>query len=166
MMKNKSNTVTTLLLVAAVAVPFILTAFGKPVEATRVGKANTAIVAGGLVIKNAWVQEGPPSQKVTAAFMLIENHSANEVSLVAAKTSAARVTEIHNTVVENEVMRMRKVDKLVVPANGSVELKPGGYHLMMIGLSKPLAEGDKVQFTLEFSDSEKKTLTIPVKKRT
>jgi copper(I)-binding protein len=118
-----------------------------------------------VVIKGAWVQEGPPSQTITAAFMLIENHGPDEIALLSASTDAARVVELHKMELEDGMMRMHRVDSIKIPAGGSVELKPGGYHLMVIGLKKDLKEGDEVSFTLQFSGEIRKTLKVPVKRR-
>ncbi len=63
------------------------------------------------------------------------------------------------------MMEMRKIDRIPIPANGQVELKSGGLHLMLIGLTKPLKAGDKVSFTLQFSNSVEKTVQATVKKR-
>ena len=116
-------------------------------------------------IKGAWVQEGPPSQTITAAFMLIENHGPDEIALLSASTDAARVVELHKMELEDGMMRMHRVDSIKIPAGGSVELKPGGYHLMVIGLKKDLKGGDEVSFTLQFSGEIRKTLKVPVKRR-
>lgn len=118
-----------------------------------------------ITIKEAWIPEGPPSAKTSAAFMVIENHTGKEVALVAAKTEAARVTELHKMEMRNEMMEMRKIDRIPIPANGKAELKSGGLHLMLIGLTKPLKEGDKVSITLQFTDSIEKTIQVPVRKR-
>lgn len=116
-------------------------------------------------IKGAWVQEGPPSQTITAAFMVIENHGSTEIALLSASTDAARVVELHKMELEDGMMRMHRVDSIRIPAGGSVELKPGGYHLMVIGLKKNLKEGDEVSFALQFSGEIRKTLKVPVKRR-
>jgi copper(I)-binding protein len=118
-----------------------------------------------LTVKNAWIQEGPPSQKITAGFMVIENHSSADLSLISASTDAARVVELHKMELEDGMMRMQKVDSIKVPAGGSVELKPGGYHLMVIGLTRQLKEGDEVKVKLTFSGSIEKIVTVPVKSR-
>lgn len=118
-----------------------------------------------ITVKDAWIPEGPPSAKATAAFMVIENHTGKEVALVAAKTEAARATEMHKMEMRNEMMEMKKIERIPVPANSQAELKPGGLHLMLIGLTKPLKDGDKVSFTLQFSNSTEKTIQAMVKKR-
>ena len=80
-----------------------------------------------------------------------------------AATDAADVVELHETVDDNGVMRMiPQPDGFTVPAGGSVELKPGGKHVMMIGLAKPLETGDEFELTLNFDNGESMTLTVPV----
>ncbi len=118
-----------------------------------------------VVIKGAWVQEGPPSQTITAAYMLIENHGPDEIALLSASTDVARVVELHKMELEDGMMRMRRVDSIKIPAGGQIELKPGGYHLMVIGLNKGLKEGDEVSFALQFSGEIRKTVKVPVKSR-
>ena len=118
-----------------------------------------------LVIRDGWVQEGPASQKITAAYIVIENHSQTDVALKGASTSAADVIELHKMELTDGLMKMRKIDSINVPAGGKVELKPGGYHLMVIGLRQPLKEGDTVSMTLEFSNDQRQSIDIPVKPR-
>jgi periplasmic copper chaperone A len=118
-----------------------------------------------IVIREAWIQEMPPSQKITAAFMLIENHNAAEISLLSVGTDVARVVELHEMLVEEGMMRMRKVNAINVPAGGVVKLEPGGYHLMLIDLNRELKAGAQVRVTLQFSNRIEKTVNVPVKNR-
>ena len=118
-----------------------------------------------LVIRDGWVQEGPASQKITAAYMMIENHGQADVALKGATSSAADVIELHKMELTDGLMKMRKIDSINIPAGGHVELKPGGYHLMVIGLRQPLKEGDTVSMTLEFSDDLRQSIRIPVEPR-
>src|ERR1044071_489156 len=85
-----------------------------------------------IMVKDVWIPEGPPSARASAAFMVIENHTANEIALVAAKTEAARATEMHKMEMRNETMEMKKIERIAIPANGKAELKSGGLHLMLI----------------------------------
>jgi copper(I)-binding protein len=91
---------------------------------------------------------------VTGAFMVIENAGDTPDQLVGATVSAeiARVVELHETTVgENDVMQMRPVQAIDVPAHGSVELKPGGYHIMLLDVQRDLNAGDTVTLTLTFA---------------
>jgi periplasmic copper chaperone A len=97
--------------------------------------------------------------------MSIENHAAADTSLVSASADAARVVELHKMELEDGMMKMRRVESIRIPAGGQVELKPGGYHLMVIGLKRELKEGDEVELTLRFTGDVVKTLSVPVRKR-
>lgn len=118
-----------------------------------------------VVIRDGWVQEGPPSQTITAAYMVIENHTGDEISLQSASSEVAQAVELHKMQLIDGMMKMQRVEKIGIPAGGSIELKPGGYHLMVIGLKKQLKEGDTAQFILQFSNDLRKTIRLPVKPR-
>jgi copper(I)-binding protein len=92
--------------------------------------------------------------RVTGAFLVIENAGDTPDQLIGATVSAeiARAVEIHETTVgENDVMQMRPVQAIDVPAHGSVELKPGGYHIMLLDVQRDLNAGDTVTLTLTFA---------------
>src|SRR5690554_3948065 len=91
-----------------------------------------------LNITKAWSRELPPTAPVGAAFLQIENHSEDADRLISANSSVAEVTELHAHIHEGDVMRMVKVDSIDVPSNGQLILEPGGYHIMLIDLKKPL----------------------------
>ena len=118
-----------------------------------------------VLIRGGWVQEGPPSQTITAAYMTIENQTGADISLRSASTEVAQTIELHKMELLDGIMKMHRVEAIDIPAGGKAELKPGGYHLMVIGLKKELKEGDKVTIALEFSNGLRKTITIPVKPR-
>ena len=118
-----------------------------------------------IVIRDGWLQEGPPSQKITAAYLVIENHSNADIALKSASTDAAEVIELHKMELVDGLMKMHRVDTIDIPAGGKTELKPGGFHLMVIGLKRTLKSGDQVRITLQFSNDLSKTITIPVKTR-
>ena len=97
--------------------------------------------------------------------MVIENHTDTDLSLQAANTEVAQVVELHKMELVDGIMKMHKVESIDIPAGGRTELKPGGYHLMVIGLKKELKNGDRVDITLRFTHDISKTITIPVKPR-
>jgi len=92
-----------------------------------------------IEVKDAWVREVPPTSNMSAAYMIIENKGKEPDKLIDAASNASKIVEVHETVEG----RMRRVKALEVPAGGKVELKPGGYHMMLINLNKPLKEGEK-----------------------
>jgi copper(I)-binding protein len=85
-----------------------------------------------------------------AVYMTIANSASVADRLVKVETAAAATAELHSAAMVNGVMEMRKIDGVDVPANGSVELKPGGFHVMLIGLKADLAVGGTVELTLTF----------------
>jgi hypothetical protein len=92
----------------------------------------------------------------SAVYMVLANGGAEADSLVAAQADVSNAIEIHETVMEGDVMRMKQVEGgIEVPAGGQVELKPGGYHVMLIGLTRDLNVGDKFPVTLEFASGAK-----------
>lgn len=105
-------------------------------------------------------QEGGTS----AVFMKLVNEGREAERLVGAQTDAAAVVEIHESRLEGEVMRMVFLpDGLEIPAGGEVSLKPGSYHLMLIGLQRDLNPGDTLTLVLEFEKSESLTVQAPVR---
>ncbi len=107
-------------------------------------------VVGQINIDDSWARATAPGSKIAAGYMTIRNLSASPDRLVGASSPLAARVETHVTVKEGEVFRMREVKGYDVPASGSFELKPGGAHLMLVDVKRPLKEGDKVPLTLRF----------------
>jgi copper(I)-binding protein len=112
-----------------------------------------------VTVTDPWVRGTVTGQMATGAFMQLK--SAADAKLVEARSAVAGVVEIHEMRLENDIMRMRAVDALALPAGRSVELKPGGYHVMLMDLKQPLKEGDTVPVTLVV-ESRGKRETIEV----
>lgn len=116
-------------------------------------------------IRDAWVRGMVAPQRATGAFMKIT--SAQGGKLVAVSTPAARVAEVHEMVMQGDVMAMRAIEALDLPAGKAVEFKPGGHHLMLMGIDQPLKAGETVSLTLtiEARDGKLETLqlSVPVK---
>jgi copper(I)-binding protein len=111
-------------------------------------------------VKGAWVRGMVESQKATGAFMSIT--STAPARLVAAQSPAAGKVEIHQTTMEGGVARMRPVEAIELPAGKAVELKPGGYHVMLMQVPRPLKEGETVPVTLIVETKEGKRESIAV----
>lgn len=108
---------------------------------------------GTLSVADAWSMATPSGAAVAAGYMTIQNSTDAPVRLVSGETSAAERVEVHTMSMDGSVMKMRPVEGgLEVPAGGAVELKPGGLHLMLIGLKAPLSEGGSVPLTLIFDN--------------
>ena len=110
---------------------------------------------------DAWVRGTVPAQKNTGAFVTLR--SSEDAKLVAVSTPAAKTVEIHSSGMRDGMMHMHAVDFVALPAGRRVELKPGGFHVMLVGLAKPLAAGDLVPLTFTVEDSRGKTSTFEVK---
>jgi copper(I)-binding protein len=110
--------------------------------------------AGGIVITDAWVRQPNPAMKMGSAFLTIENRTPAPVSLVSVTSPAAKTVEMHESLVQNGVMSMRRVHGIPIPPRRAAKLEPGGLHLMLIGLSQPLRPGDRVDLVLQFDHGE------------
>ena len=122
------------------------------------------LLAGSVAVENPYVREVPPGMKNSAAFMTLVNHGKEEAVLVKARSSASKVVELHTHTMEGGRMVMRQIPRITVPAEGTTELKPGGLHVMLIGLKKPIKTGDTVEVELYFSNGEELTVKAPVMK--
>ena len=107
------------------------------------------ISAGDLRIDRPWTRAAGQGG-TGAGYMTIRNAGAAPDRIVAARAAAARVVELHTHIRDGEVMRMRPVPTIEIPAGGTVQLAPGGLHLMLIGLAAPLRQGERVPVTLVF----------------
>jgi copper(I)-binding protein/putative intracellular protease/amidase len=116
-----------------------------------------------LVVRDAWIQEMPPSKRLTAAHLILENLSGKENALIGASTGIAGAVELHRAATDNGMMRMQKLDRIALPV-GKTDLT-GELHIMLIDLKAPLQAGDQVALTLEFENAVNKTVMVPVKKR-
>ncbi|WP_298817386.1 copper chaperone PCu(A)C [uncultured Chloroflexus sp.] len=106
---------------------------------------------------------GSESSAVSAAYMVLVNNGAAD-AIVKAESDVAKSVELHNVIMENNVMQMRQVEAIEVPANGQVELKPGSFHVMLIGLNRDLKEGDEVTITLTTRSGKTIEVKAPVRK--
>ena len=104
----------------------------------------------------------PPGQMVSAAFLNLHNNGLRPRSLIAAHSDVADAVELHNHIMEDGMMKMRRVDAIVIPGHGEVVLQPGGSHIMLIGLTRSLEMGERVAIELEFADGERLSFEAPV----
>ncbi|WP_050813868.1 MULTISPECIES: copper chaperone PCu(A)C [unclassified Acidovorax] len=126
--------------------------------ATAPAGAQTATVK----VEGAWARASVQGQTGTGAFMRLT--AQDGARLVRAESPAAGVTEVHEMKMEGDVMKMRAVPALELPAGKTVELKPGGYHVMLLDLKAPLAKDSAVPITLVFQDAKgaESTLNLSV----
>lgn len=131
---------------------------GSTSSSTTAGKA-----AMDVKVEDAFARAVPAGQPNSGIFLTLVNNSTTAQTLKSASSSVAGSVELHNHVDNNGVMEMRQVPQIDIPANGKTELKPGGYHIMLLGLKQDLKAGDSVPLKLTFADGSETDLTVPVK---
>ncbi len=115
-----------------------------------------------LSIDHPYARATPPGAKSGGAFFVVSNASPTPDKLISAASTAAGSTEIHQMAMDGGVMKMRAVSALEVPPGGKLELKPGGYHVMLLDLKQPLKVGDKVPLTLNFQNAGSIAIIVDV----
>jgi copper(I)-binding protein len=115
-----------------------------------------------IEITNAWARATPGGAQAAAAYVMIKAPAGDKLTGVS--TPAAQKADIHSMTMDNGVMKMRQVDGLDLPAGQAVTLKPGGYHIMLTGLAKPLEEGQSFPLTLDFAKAGERQVTVNVEK--
>ncbi|WP_159915042.1 copper chaperone PCu(A)C [Pantoea sp. 18069] len=129
--------------------PFIVAA---ALVAGFAGNALAHPEAAHVEVEGAWVRATVPGQQGTGGFMRLK--ARESMTLVGVRSPAAGVAEVHEMKMDGDVMRMRAISALPLPAGKTVELKSGGHHLMLQQLKAPLLKGSEVPVTLEFKDAK------------
>ena len=122
-----------------------------------------AVFGADIEIEGAYARASIPNVPNSAAFFVIKNNSDKDIAITSANSDIAEKNELHTHIKENKMMKMMKIEKLVVPAKSSLELKSGGDHVMLMELKKELKAGDEINLELSFSDGDKKSIKVPVK---
>ncbi|HTP10754.1 MAG TPA: copper chaperone PCu(A)C [Anaerolineae bacterium] len=117
-----------------------------------------------ITVSDAWARPSTMMDHAGAAYMVLQNNGTTEDKLLAVESDVAQTIELHQTTADSGgMMSMSPVSNIPVPANGKTELKPGGFHVMLINLTRELKAGDKIQFTLNFEKAGKVPVTAEVK---
>lgn len=119
----------------------------------------------GLATEGAWVRAGAPNAKNGAAYVTIINRGMKADRLVGASSAAAAKVELHTHETDGGVMRMRRIPFVAVPARGAARLKPGGDHIMLMGLKTPLEAGEHIVLTLTFESGAEQRLKAMIMKK-
>ena len=154
----------------------LVAAFGLVAALFAACSAGATTAPGGLTVEGAWARNAPKTAGAGAAYLVVKNAGSAPDALVGASSPAAETAEVHETyVVESPmgsampgasgdvVMGMRPIARIEIPAGGSLELKPGSYHIMLIGLNQELKPGDKIEITLTFESAGEVTVTAEVR---
>lgn len=136
--------------------------------------------ASNIVIEDTWARPSPMGEMGGgmgegmqgtmaptrgAAFMVIRNTGTEDDALIGASSDVAMTTEVHETYMEGDTMKMRRIERIDIPAGGEVTLKPGGYHVMFIDLKEPLQAGTTIEITLEFERAGEIPVQAEVRER-
>lgn len=115
-----------------------------------------------IKVKDAWARATPGLARNGGAYFTATNSGKQADRIVGVLSEMSARTEMHTHLSDNGIMRMRRVDGVDVPAGGKVTFRPGGYHIMFIGLHKPLRKGDSFPVTLIFAKAGKQTVNVKV----
>lgn len=124
---------------------------------------SSAFAGESVHIQNAWIREAPPTIKVMAGYLDIENSSDRALTLVSAESPEFERIEFHISQVENGIARMQQQKRIVIDPNTTFSFEPGGYHLMLFNNSTPMRKGKNVSIKLTFKDGETYVLDAKVK---
>ena len=138
-------------------------AFLLPLFSCQQQDSKNSLDEKSIVISNAWMRPGIINRN-TAAFMTITNNMTVDDTLFSVSSDLAKVTELHETYSrENDLMGMRHVDYLVIPSKSTVELKPGSFHVMLIGLNNNIFTNEEVKIVFYFKNNGQISTIIKVK---
>ena len=115
-------------------------------------------------VKNAWVREPPGGHPITGAYMEIINRSSVVYEIIGVSSEKVGRVEIHSMEYDDEIMRMRKVDSLMLRPEEEINLQPGGLHLMLMDIADVIKAGDSLPLMLHFSDGTKQLVESSVRK--
>lgn len=118
-------------------------------------------VQDGISVQNAWVRPTVGEQDATGAYLTIT--SQEPLALVGVATPAAEIAEVHEMKMDGDIMRMRMAQRIEIKAGEPLELKPGGYHVMLMALSAPVESGQEIELSLQFEKPDGSRVEMPVK---
>lgn len=116
-----------------------------------------------ITVSGQWARTSPMATDMGAAYMTIEARALDELIGASVDMSVAMMTEVHETITENGASKMQEVERIEVTPDSPIEMKPGGYHVMLMGLTEPLVTGDTISVTLKFSKAGEVTVDVPVR---
>lgn len=133
----------------------------SPALADHTSEPHPSATAGPIRIENPWARATPPGAEVGGVYLTLKNTGPVD-RLVSGSSPVAERTELHTMSMDGGVMKMRPLPAIEVPAKGVVVLKPGGLHVMLVGLKRPLKEGERISLTLTFEKAGNLHVEVPV----
>jgi len=133
---------------------------------TPLGTAHAAdtVSVGNITVSNAWSRASTGANRPSGAFLSVANKGSASDRLIGVQSPAAAKSALHNSVMEDGVMKMNHVMAIDIPAGGMTMLKPGGFHIMLMGVTTLLKEGDMFPVTLTFEKAGKVLIMVHVGK--
>ena len=116
-----------------------------------------------LQVTDIWSRATPPSAEVGAAYFMVKNHGSTPDRLIGVDTPVAQHAEMHTHIMQDGLMMMRQLEAIDLPAGGSIVFKPGGNHIMLMGLDQALQEGERFPLTLKFEQAGRIELIVEVR---
>lgn len=132
---------------------FLVAAFGDEAFSTEQQR---------LAVEDAWAPPSLDGASVGTAFVTIANHGDKDLTIHSLSSPVATTVELHTHVMENGKMQMRRVEPMEIPAHGTLSMKPGGLHLMLIGLRRPITDSETITVTLKLTDGYSQSIAFPV----
>jgi hypothetical protein len=118
----------------------------------------------GIAVTNAWARATPKGAVTGAAYVTVANQGTSDDRLLGVSTPVAKVAQLHTTINDHGILKMRPLASVDMKPGASVSLKPGGMHVMLMGLKQPLTEGEKFPLTLNFATAGKIETMVTVAK--
>lgn len=131
---------------------------------TALALAPLSAANAAIDVNDVYARATPPNATTSAVFGTIENTGNELRTIVSATSQASSVVELHDVIKDGDVMKMRQIQSIEIPANGKAILKPGSLHIMLLDVNQPMKEGETINVELNFANGEVKVLTVPVKK--
>ncbi|MGI2260507.1 copper chaperone PCu(A)C [Shewanella sp. GXUN23E] len=125
--------------------------------------SSAQLMAAQVQLTDGFIRAMPPSVPNSAAYLTLKNEG-DATELVAVETPVAREAQLHTLIEEKGVVKMRQVSGFALPLAGELALSPSGDHIMLLGLNRPLNEGEHIELTLIFADGSKQSVQLPVRK--
>jgi copper(I)-binding protein len=130
---------------------------------TTVAAEDTTPATPNITISGQWARTSPMATDMGAAYMTINSDADDELVSASVDMSIAMMTQVHEMVMGDDgAMKMQEVEKIDIKAGTPTELKPGGYHVMLMGLKAPLETGSTISVTLTFAKAGEVTVEVPV----
>jgi copper(I)-binding protein len=147
------------------AVFAVFTVFAVAAPGAEDAQGAREVHAGSISVANAWTRPTAAGMPMGVAYFVVRNAGATADAIVSASTPAAARVEFHRTTLSEGMARMRPLHEIVVPANGTVAVEPGGIHLMLVDLHGPLVAGTRVPLVLAFRGAGRVELELAVEPR-